>query len=100
MEEKETIKFMISLYCRKNHKENLCEECGELLDYAYKKIDNCRHKENKTFCSVCKTHCYSPVMKERIREVMKFSGPRMLIYNPPLAVSHVIYTLKHKLEKE
>lgn len=98
---------MIQLYCRKNHKnsqknssENLCEECNEILEYAYKKIDHCRQKENKTFCSVCKTHCYAPNMQEKIRQVMKFSGPRMLIYNPKLAISHIFYTLKHKSKKE
>lgn len=91
---------MIRLYCKKKHKSDLCEDCHKLLDYSFKRIDSCRHKESKTFCSMCQTHCYSPNMKSEIREVMKFSGPRMLIYNPILAINHVVCTLKQKLSKE
>lgn len=104
MEEKKTVEFMIRLYCKKNHKSDkksdLCEDCNNLLEYANKRADNCRFKETKTFCSMCSSHCYAPVMKTKIREVMKFSGPRMLIYNPPLAVSHIFYTVKYKLKEK
>ena len=46
--------------------------------------------ENKTFCSNCRVHCYKPEMREKIREVMRFSGPRMLLCHPILAVWHVV----------
>lgn len=101
MDEKKTIRFMIELYCKKKHGEDkgcLCDSCLEILNYAYKRIENCRYKESKTFCSVCKTHCYSPDMRVKIREVMKFSGPRMIIHNPKLAISHVICTVKEKMK--
>lgn len=101
MEEKQTIELMIKLYCKKNcRKKELCDECKKLLEYANKKVDNCRQKETKTFCSMCNTHCYSPKMRNNIRRVMKFSGPRMLIYNPPLAISHVFYTVKGKIKSK
>ena len=50
----------------------------------------------KTFCSVCKTHCYKPEMRQRIREVMRWSGPRMLFHHPVLAVRHLVETRKQK----
>ena len=58
--------------------------------------------ENKTFCSNCKTHCYQTQMRERIRQVMRYSGPRMLLHHPVMAVRHVVETVKEKkrLKKE
>lgn len=96
MEEIKTIEFMISLYCKKNHKQNICDECQELYDYALLRIEKCPRKEEKTFCSTCKIHCYKKDMREKIRKVMKFSGPRMLIYSPKLAIAHIINTVKHR----
>ena len=58
--------------------------------------------ETKTFCFNCRIHCYKPEMREKIRSVMRFSGPRMLLYHPIMAIRHVIETKKekHRLEKQ
>lgn len=50
----------------------------------------------KTFCSVCPTHCYRAQMRERIREVMRWAGPRMLLVRPIPAVCHAIVTVQAK----
>ncbi len=97
-QEKETIKFMIELYCRKLHKSSspkdgcLCPECQELLEFNYMKIDRCPKMEEKTFCASCNIHCYPKERREQIRQVMKWAGPRMLLYNPRLAIKHIIDT--------
>ena len=57
----------------------------------------CPFMEKKTFCSNCTVHCYKPEMRERIKKVMKFSGPRMLLYHPFMAVWHVVSS---RLEKK
>lgn len=94
-EELETVEFMIRLYCRKKHKsKELCEECERLLGYVRERRSKCPFGDNKTFCSNCKIHCYKPSMKEKIRQVMKFSGPRMLIYDPKLAFKHIGETIR------
>ena len=54
--------------------------------------------ETKTFCSACKVHCYSKENKEKIRKVMRYAGPRMLLYHPVLAIKHAVITLKQKQE--
>lgn len=54
----------------------------------------------KTFCSNCRVHCYKPEMREKIREVMRFSGPRMIWYHPMAAISHVLETKKEKKRLE
>ena len=90
--EKRTVSQMIALYCRKNHGggEGLCPECAELDAYARERSDRCPHRESKTFCSKCATPCYRPEMRERIREVMRFSGPRMILHHPGAALRHLI----------
>lgn len=93
--EKKVITEMVKLYCRKNHKNGeLCDECNEVLNYSIKRIDNCKFMETKTFCSNCKSPCYSLKMKEKIKQIMKFSGPRMLLYHPILVIYHIISGLK------
>lgn len=100
--EKIVVKQMIYLYCNKNHntKSELCPECKRLLAYAESRSDHCPFMENKTFCSNCKVHCYKPEMREKIREVMRFSGPRMIFYHPVLALRHVIESKKEKRRLE
>ena len=97
--EKQTVSLMIALYCRKHHgSKTLCPECAELDAYARKRSDLCPFMESKTFCSNCKVHCYKPDMRERIRAVMRFSGPRMLFHHPVMAIRHLIETKKERLK--
>lgn len=101
--EKATVSLMIAIYCRKKHGGKvLCPECAVLEAYARQRSDRCPFMETKTFCSNCKVHCYRRDMREKIREVMRFSGPRMIFYHPGMAIRHVIETQKEKkrLEKE
>lgn len=101
--EKQLVCQMIALYCRKNHGgKTLCSDCASLNAYARNRSDKCPFMETKTFCSNCRVHCYKPEMQTKIREVMRFSGPRMILYHPIVAIRHVIETKKEKrrLEKE
>ncbi|MCI6813567.1 MAG: nitrous oxide-stimulated promoter family protein [Lachnospiraceae bacterium] len=95
--EKMIVAQMIALYCRKQHKaDGLCPECARLEEYARLRTDKCPFMETKTFCSNCRVHCYLPEMREKIRKVMRFSGPRMILYHPALAIRHVIESKKEK----
>ena len=90
--EHKTIEAMLRLYCHSQHKTKgeLCLECGELLDYAQVRLNRCPFKENKTTCAKCAVHCYKPVMREKVRAVMRYAGPRMLYRHPVLALFHFI----------
>lgn len=95
--EKEIVSLMISIYCRKNHTgAGLCPACAALDAYARQRIDKCPFMETKTFCSSCKVHCYKYGMREKIRAVMGFSGPRMIFYHPVMAIGHIIETKKQR----
>ena len=91
------VKLMIRIYCKRKHKEKtLCSDCQQLLEYAKYRTGVCPFMETKTFCANCKVHCYKGDMREKIREVMRFSGPWMLLYHPCLAIKHVIESRKEK----
>ena len=98
--EKQVVEAMIRLYCRKKHggRKELCPECAALLDYAWQRSDRCPFMETKTFCSACKVHCYKPEMREKIRAVMRWAGPRMLPVHPVLSIRHAAVTLRSKRE--
>ena len=99
--EKETVSLMIDIYCRKKHGgRTLCHDCAALKSYARQRSDKCPFMETKTFCSNCKVHCYKPDMREKIREVMRFSGPRMIFHHPVMAIRHVIESKKEKKRLE
>jgi len=90
--DKKTLEFMISLYCEKKHKLGLenCPSCKDLYDYSIKRLENCRYGEEKTSCKKCKTHCYIPDKREKIREVMRFSGPRIMLYRPHQYIRYIL----------
>lgn len=87
-----TIKAMIHMYCRDQHenKRALCAECKELLEFARFRLEKCPFQENKTTCAKCPVHCYKPVMREKIRTVMRYAGPRMFYQHPILTLYHII----------
>ena len=96
------VEEMIYAYCKKNHSttDTLCEACNALLEYARARTDSCPFMEQKNFCSSCKVHCYKPDMRERIRTVMRMTGPWMLIHHPIMAISHIIEEYREKRRKK
>lgn len=100
------------IYCRDNHPDAVrtplesegaalkaygrklpvvCEECAKLLRYAERRRAFCP-KDPKPFCSHCDTHCYSGEMREFMRDVMRYSGPRSVTRG------HAIDSVRHLIE--
>ena len=92
--ERKTIKAMIEIYCKDNHKSNICTDCQNLLDYANLKLSKCPYQKDKPTCKNCSTHCYKEPEKSSIRKIMKYSGPRILFSHPLLALKHIMDGLK------
>ena len=90
--EAKTIKAMVQIYCRHHHHLQVtdCDECREIQNYALDRLYHCPFQEGKTSCKKCPIHCYKPDMKEAVRKVMRFSGPRMLHRHPILTIFHFI----------
>lgn len=89
--EQKTIRTMIRMYCSGLHKgDSLCSGCEDLETYAMQRIDKCPFEDCKPTCVKCHVHCYKPTMREQIRQVMRYAGPRMLFSHPWLTLWHYI----------
>lgn len=92
--EKRTVERMIRYYCDSRHDSlagSLCENCTELLDYSHSRLDSCSYGEDKPTCRKCEIHCYRPAMREEIRRVMRFSGPRLALRAPADWIRHWVH---------
>ncbi len=85
----------VSIYCRENHRQakkepfpiknerlrqvlgkkeiELCQNCSRLLQHGIARLLLCPY-DPKPMCKKCTTHCYAPGYREKMREVMRFSG--------------------------
>lgn len=90
--EKATIRAMMQLFCNDHHTPaaGLCRDCEGLLTYALRRLEICPFQEKKPACSRCKVHCYSAEQRERVKAVMRYAGPRMLLRHPILSVLHLL----------
>jgi hypothetical protein len=90
--EQRTMDAMLDLYCSDLHggRSGLCADCTRLRDYAHRRLDICPFQEHKPVCNRCTVHCYSQSMRERVREVMRYAGPRMPWRHPWLALLHLL----------
>ena len=85
-----TMASMVWCYCRDNHGADhvLCGECQGLLDDATVRLDRCRFGPEKPTCAHCPVHCYRRDRRERMKQVMRYAGPRMIRQHPILSVRH------------
>lgn len=89
----------VETFCRKNHrdaerapfrmggvdlsatglgKRKVCADCRKVLSHAVVKRARCP-LEPKPSCRVCPVHCYSRTYRQKIREIMKFSGRHLIL---------------------
>lgn len=104
--EKKLIPVMVHTYCigkhkleRKKeniHRKEVCLKCKKLTEYAFFRLEKCPFKKNKGFCSYCEIHCYQLEYRSQMKEVMRYSGPRMFFSHPIFAISHVVAMIKEK----
>jgi hypothetical protein len=93
----QTLMKFVGIFCRENHSGEkppfsfkildikdiekkeipLCPDCTRLLTYGLTMRMKCPH-DPKPMCKKCETQCYHGDYKEKIREVMKFSGLYMI----------------------
>ena len=90
--EKYTVGIMVQMYCKHNHSNTNfpCFDCDELIEFADQRIDKCIFHNDKPVCAECQVHCYRQEMREKIKTVMRFAGPRMLLRHPILGIRHLI----------
>ncbi len=94
--ERKTIRTMVRMYCKKTHypKSEFCDDCLELFEYTSKRLDYCQFGENKPICEKCPIHCYKPEMREKVRKIMRYAGPRMIYTHPIMGFRHLFKKMK------
>ena len=101
LREQLVVSQMVALYCAGHHNqperteraycgEAVCPACAELDRFAVARTKRCRMMATKTSCKNCAHPCYPPAMEKRIREVMRYAGPRMLLHHPVAAIRHML----------
>ena len=91
--ELKTIETMVRMYCRGHRHQGrtpLCSDCGALFDYAKRRLERCVFGDAKPTCANCVVHCYKADMREQMRVVMRWAGPRMMLRHPVMAIVHLI----------
>lgn len=54
-----------------------CSECHDFLSYAIERRQRCP-LEPKPTCKHCQTHCYRTGHREKVREIMRYSGKTLI----------------------
>ena len=123
-DEKKVVALMIRMYCRrhcrqqghngKNDQTNLSGRTDltnqniktDQTNQANKtgrtgdtnQADNSSRTDTRSLCPPscrkCPVHCYRADMRERIRTVMRWAGPRMIFHHPLAAARHLIRELR------
>ena len=99
--ERRTVRAMVELHCKDRHDSQdsqdhpahgatLCPSCEALGHYADHRLEKCPYGDEKPTCVNCPIHCYAREERERMKEVMRYSGPRMLLRHPILALRHML----------
>jgi hypothetical protein len=96
--EVQTVRIMLGIYCRDQHgaSKALCTDCSQLLSYAEERIAECPYGVDKPVCKQCTVHCYTPVMREAIRQVMRYAGPRLMARHPILGLRHLLRSNRYR----
>ena len=87
-----TLLAMVAINCRDKHagdEQELCDACAALAAYATRRLTRCVFGDDKPTCAKCTVHCYNAPMREAVRAVMRYAGPRMIYRHPVLAIAHI-----------
>ena len=68
----------------------LCQDCSRLLKYGTAKLLHCPY-DPKPMCKKCKTHCYAPEYREKVRKVMRFSGSYLIKHGRLDLIFHYLF---------
>jgi len=63
---------------RRGKRSTICTECAELLEHGIRKRALCP-LDPKPSCKKCHIHCYGKEYRQKIRDIMAFSGRKLLL---------------------
>ena len=68
----------------------ICSECSDLLSYSVRRRTLCP-LDPKPSCKNCEVQCYSGEYRSRIREVMRYSGKRLILQGRFDLILHYLF---------
>lgn len=57
----------------------ICPSCAAFLEYAVTKRMKCPLEAEKPTCKRCRIHCYAPQQRQLVREIMSYSGRKLIL---------------------
>lgn len=57
----------------------VCSECTAFMEYAVTKRIKCPLEAEKPSCKHCRIHCYGKAQREKVREIMSYSGRKLMM---------------------
>jgi hypothetical protein len=84
----------VEVYCKGKHldaertpvllptdlgERSLCPECATFLRYAITRRQKCPLEAEKPSCKHCKTHCYAKPQLAKVKEIMAYSGRKLML---------------------
>lgn len=57
----------------------LCPECTAFMEYAVGQRTKCPLEAEKPSCKKCRIHCYAKIQRDKVREIMAYSGRRLML---------------------
>ena len=58
---------------------HLCPECASFMQYAVTRRIKCPLEAEKPTCKHCRIHCYSRPNLEKVKEIMAYSGRKLIL---------------------
>ena len=103
-----TLKCFFTEYCKDKHSKqnhydhtlqykqknlpielNLCDQCHELISYAFEKLHDCPHEE-KPRCRNCPNPCYEKPQWKQLSRIMRYSSFKLGIKKIKNKISNLI----------
>ena len=91
--DRKTLEAIGRIYCNAHHDGDkdaagLCATCRETVDATLARTEACPfgHTGN---CQDCKVHCQRGETQARIREMMRYSAPRMALRHPLMTAEYL-----------
>lgn len=89
-----TLQAIGSIYCRAHHADRpknsagMCAECSATISFTHDRAANCpnNHQGN---CQDCAIKCNRGNQQQRIRAIMAYAAPRMMVRHPLMTLEYL-----------
>lgn len=97
--DRKTLEAIGFIYCDAHHDgpkddASLCPSCREAVETTLERTQRCPNNHDGN-CQDCDIKCQRGAAQERIKEIMRYSAPRMLLRHPFMTFAY----LRKKLRK-